>query len=172
MVINVAQISEDEGLEINHLYPEGGLKLENADARVIGPVSLKGHASRSDSRVEISGRVDARVEYDCDRCLRTIDVAIKQPFDLAYVPPLGAAGERILVEDDLDVGFYRGEVLDLDDVAREQIELALPMSKRCSQDCKGLCPACGANLNEAACACGEEEIDPRWAALKSLKTDN
>jgi uncharacterized protein len=172
MVINVAQISADEGLEIKHLYPEGGLKLENADARVIGPVSLKGHASRSDSRVEISGRVDARVEYDCDRCLRAIELAIKQPFDLAYVPPLGAAGERILGEDDLDVGFYRGEVLDLDDVAREQIELALPMSKRCSEDCKGLCPVCGANLNEAACACREQEIDPRWAALKSLKTDN
>jgi uncharacterized protein len=116
--------------------------------------------------------VDARVEYDCDRCLRAVVLAINQPFDLAYVPPLGASGERVLGEDDLDVGFYRGEVLDLDDVAREQIELALPMAKRCAEDCKGLCPSCGGNLNEAPCVCGEQETDARWGALKSLKTDN
>ncbi len=61
-----------------------------------------------------------------------------------------------------------GEHVDLDDLVREQILLALPTRQLCRDDCKGLCPTCGANLNQTTCDCSAEEIDPRFAALAQL----
>jgi uncharacterized protein len=71
--------------------------------------------------------------------------------------------------DDLDVSIYDGEKIDLTDLVREQILLDLPTQILCQEDCKGLCQKCGANLNEVNCNCEENEIDPRWSALKNLK---
>ncbi|MEW6210600.1 MAG: DUF177 domain-containing protein, partial [Acidobacteriota bacterium] len=102
-------------------------------------------------------------------------LAIDQTFDLVYIPPLktsSAHDEKELGSDDLSVGFYQGQAIDLDDVVREQVELALPMSRLCKEDCLGLCQQCGADLNEGPCQCDAEESDPRWATLKELKFDN
>jgi uncharacterized protein len=62
-------------------------------------------------------------------------------------------------------------VIDLDDLVREQIDLALPMSRLCKEECQGLCPHCRTNLNEKTCQCEEKQIDSRWAALKGLKSE-
>jgi uncharacterized protein len=96
-------------------------------------------------------------------------VPVEQSFDLVYVPPLGTEDEHELGEGDLSLGFYQDGVIDVDDLAREQIELALPMARLCTEECRGLCPECGANLNHSHCACNIE-VDTRWAALKELKS--
>jgi len=172
MDIKVAQISEDEGLAIHHRYPEGEPLLGGVETRLVGRSEVNARATREDDRVELAGKISAAVEFDCDRCLTQVRVPVLQAFDLVYVPPLGTAEEKPLGENDLSVGFYRDETIDLDDLVREQIELALPMSRLCKEDCKGLCPECGANLNETDCRCSESQSDPRWAALKSFKVDN
>jgi hypothetical protein len=64
---------------------------------------------------------------------------------------------------------FKGDELDLSQLAREQILLNLPEQVLCREDCKGICPTCGKDLNEGDCKCGEDEIDPRWAALKDLR---
>jgi len=173
MNINVAQIREDEGLTIHHVYPEGEPVLgERERSRLVGKSTLDAMATREGDRVELEGVLNAEVEFNCDRCLSSTRVPVKQKFDLVYVPPLGTSDETELVEEDLEVGFYRGQVIDLDDVVREQIELALPMHRLCREECKGLCPECGANLNDARCDCKREPADPRWAALKQFKLDS
>ena len=95
---------------------------------------------------------------------------VEESFELLYVPPLGTGDEHELGEDDLSLGFYQDGVIDVDDLAREQIELALPMARLCTEECRGLCPECGANLNLVDCACSKEQVDIRWAALKELKS--
>jgi uncharacterized protein len=76
--------------------------------------------------------------------------------------------EVALEDGELDVGFLTDEVLDLSEVAVEQVLLALPMRMVCDEKCAGLCPRCGANRNlEGACRC-EPDVDPRWAALKDI----
>ena len=64
---------------------------------------------------------------------------------------------------------YSGKVIDLDPLVREQLVLSLPAYPVCREDCKGLCPVCGANLNERECGCDRHVPDPRWAGLKSIK---
>ena len=115
--------------------------------------------------------MSASVSFECDRCLRALSVPVEQSFELQYVPSLGAQDEMELIEKDLSTGFYQGEAIEVDDLVREQIELALPMARLCSEECRGLCPECGANLNQTNCVCKLEQVDPRWAALNELKSN-
>ncbi len=175
MNISIGQIREDDGLEVHHLYPEGEPRLEDEDSRITGRSSLDLRAERNGDEVQIEGTLTATVEIDCDRCLTPLSVPVKQSFDLLYIPPLkttGTGDERELGRDDLSIAFYHDQTIDLDDLVREQIELTFPMARLCSEGCRGLCPECGANLNEGQCACRFEQIDPRWAALKELKSGN
>lgn len=170
MNIVVAQISEDEGLNVHHLYPEGDPVLAGGESHLIGQCELTLRATRADNKVELIGGVNVVVEFECDRCLATLSIPVEASFDLLYVPPIGTGDEHELGANDLSLGFYQDGVIDVDDLAREQIELALPMARLCSQECRGLCPECGANLNLGECACSEDQVDMRWAALKELKS--
>jgi len=170
MNIVVAQISEDEGLNVRHRYPEGAPGLAGGVGLLTGQCELTLRATRADDKVELEGAVTAVVESECDRCLATLSIPVEASFDLLYVPPTGKGDEHELSEGDLSLGFYQDGVIDVDDLAREQIELALPMARLCTEECLGLCPDCGANLNLGECACGDEEVDPRWTALKELKS--
>jgi uncharacterized protein len=171
MKINVAQISEDEALTIHHVYEEGQPQLESDDSRIVGRPELDLQAMRAADKVNLIGSLKATVAYDCDRCLKPIEMAVDKSFDLSYIPPLGIGEEHELKDQDLDTSFYAGEAIDLDDLVREQVELALPMARLCRKECQGLCPECGANLNEGQCSCATREIDPRWAALEQFKTE-
>lgn len=170
MNIVVAQISEDEGLDVHHLYPKGDPNLGGEDGHLIGECSLDLRATRVDDKVDLIGSVSTVVEFECDRCLTNLSIPVEASFELVYVPPLGIGDERELAEDDLSLGFYQDGVINVDDLTREQVELALPMTRLCSDKCRGLCPACGANLNVGKCSCSDDQIDARWAALKELKS--
>jgi DUF177 domain-containing protein len=170
MNIVVAQISEDEGLSVHHLYPEGDPGLAGGEGHLIGQCELTLRATRADDKVELIGNVSVAVEFECDRCLTDLSIPVEASFDLLYVPPLGTGEEHELGENDLSLGFYQDGIINVDDLTREQIELSLPMARLCSDECRGLCPKCGANLNLGECACSEDQIDARWAALEELKS--
>jgi uncharacterized protein len=170
MNIVVAQISEDEGLSLEYSYPEGEPALASSEAKLIGRCKLNVQATRARDEVELVGSLKADVGFECDRCLKPMTIPIEQSFDLFYVPPMKSRDERELGADDLSTAFYQGEAIDLDDVVREQVELALPMSRLCSEQCQGLCSGCGANLNVTKCACNVDRVDERWAALNELKS--
>ena len=72
-------------------------------------------------------------------------------------------------EDDLSTAFYENDAIDLGQLMMEQFQLALPMKPLCREDCKGLCPNCGMNLNTGTCDCNVKWEDPRLAALKAIK---
>lgn len=170
MNIAVSKISEDEGLSLQYVYPEGEPALVGGETNLIGRCELNLRAARAGDEVELIGRVNAVVGFECDRCLKPLSVPVGQSFELLYVPPIKAGDERELGGDDLSIGFYQGGTIDLDDVVREQVELALPMARLCTEECEGLCPDCGANLNNAECACKLNRADERWAALSELKS--
>jgi uncharacterized protein len=92
-------------------------------------------------------------------------------FDLLYRPQGTDAGrEEISVTTaEAEVSYYQGEGLLLEDVLREQVFLALPLKAICRDDCRGLCPHCGKNLNVEACDCAAPLEDPRWSALKEIR---
>jgi len=121
--------------------------------------------------IRLVGDYRTRVEIPCARCLDPVVRELASSFDLLYRPLGVDAGkhERSVHEADTEIGYYTGEGLQLQDVLREQVLLAVPIKAVCREDCKGLCPHCGRNLNLQSCQCGTTLPDPRWDALKELK---
>ncbi len=121
--------------------------------------------------IRLRGRLSAGLELPCARCLEPVKQDIKRDFELLY-RPLGAdAGrdELSVTDAEAEIGYYQGDGLLMEDVLREQVLLALPLKVTCREDCKGLCPQCGKNLNEDGCSCKAALEDPRWAALKEVR---
>jgi uncharacterized protein len=121
--------------------------------------------------IRLKGKLETSLEVACARCLEPVLLPVKRNFDLLYRPLGTDAGHQELsvTDAEAEVGYYQGEGLLLEDTLREQVLLAVPLKALCRDDCKGLCPHCGQNLNERACACIEDVEDPRWAALKDIR---
>jgi uncharacterized protein len=121
--------------------------------------------------IRIVGEFATRVEMACARCLQPIHQDVAKKFELLYRPQGSDAGKEALsvTTAEAEVGYYQGEGLLLEDVLREQVLLALPLKAICREDCKGLCPHCGRNLNQEQCNCAESLDDPRWSALKNIR---
>jgi uncharacterized protein len=121
--------------------------------------------------IRLNGDFATTVELACARCLEPVVHDVARKFDLLYRPQGADAGreEISVTAADAEVGYYQGEGLLLEDTLREQVLLALPLKAICREDCKGLCPHCGQNLNVEQCSCAEPLEDPRWAALKDIR---
>lgn len=121
--------------------------------------------------IRVAGDLSVRVEVPCARCLDPVVQNLSRKFDLLYRPQGTDAGkeELSITAADAEISYYRGDGLLLEDVLREQVLLALPLKAICREDCKGLCPHCGKNLNVEQCSCEEPHEDPRWSALKDIR---
>jgi len=122
--------------------------------------------------IRLDGELSTSLEMPCARCLEPVIEDVKRSFDLLY-RPLGvdAGREELSVTGaEAEISYYQGESLLLEDAVREQVLLALPLKVICREDCKGLCPHCGTNLNTAQCSCTEPIEDPRWSALKEIRS--
>ncbi len=110
------------------------------------------------------------LELPCSRCLEPFRLPVAAPFDLRYLPAsaVSSDGEREVDDEDLETSYYENDAIDLNGLMREQFYLALPMKPLCQDDCRGLCPQCGTNLNTGNCSCAPVWEDPRLAALKNL----
>jgi uncharacterized protein len=143
--------------------------LENVE--IAGEIHVTGELTQHIAETDVKGKIEADAKIDCIRCLNAVDKRLTIDFDVAYVTPenFAADSEREVGADDLKTDIFSGDKIDLVEVVREQILLNIPEQILCSEDCKGLCPQCGADRNLIDCKCKESEIDPRWSALKNLK---
>ncbi len=172
MRIEVDRLSE-RGEAFAHTYAPDELTLDEEGLSLTTPVSVEGRATRKGTQVRLRGRIRTTVEVACDRCLRPVPFNVEEEFDARLEPAGTETPTEELAElqpEDLDVSVYEGDAVEVDELVREQILLALPTRLHCREDCKGLCPTCGADLNETTCACEHKEIDPRWAGLAALKS--
>ena len=173
MRLDISQLRQRDTV-IDRTIPPGEC-APSEDFRVATPVELHVLVHKDDGRVRLEGRVSASLSVPCSRCLEPFDVAVDSPFDLRYVPQAtlaaGTGDDREVGEDDLSTVPYDGESIDLGHVLEEQFYLALPMKPLCREECKGLCPACGTNLNLQSCSCDTTWVDPRMDALRTLFPD-
>jgi uncharacterized protein len=153
-------------------YPPGAIEFFDPQPRQAGELVVEGIAELSPALLGISvrGRLQVMMEAECDRCLEPVSLPIETGFELTYLPAsVLRDDEDVGIEEaEAEVGFYQGDGLDLADVLREQVLLALPMQRLCVEDCRGICPVCGQNRNRVACGCREELHDDRWARLRDL----
>ncbi|HEX8069822.1 MAG TPA: DUF177 domain-containing protein [Pyrinomonadaceae bacterium] len=173
MQIDIEPLPET-GRPFAHTYAPAELSLEDERARLRGDVRVAGHARRKGRRVQVAGTVETEVEVNCDRCLAPVNVPLRAEFDVSYEPAEAAEADEHaeLHDEDLAASVYEGDRLDVDELVREQIMLALPARSLCREACRGLCPTCGQDLNAQACACEQKEIDPRWAGLAAIKSSD
>jgi uncharacterized protein len=120
--------------------------------------------------IRVAGSLDTSLEMACARCLDPVVEKVERQYDLLYRPLGTDAGkeELSITAAEAEVSYYQGEGLLLEDVLREQVLLAAPLKVICREDCKGLCPHCGKNMNLEQCSCADAVTDPRWSALKDL----
>ena len=161
---------ERQGGKFAHNYQPGELDLNEERVIVVAPPRVTGRIQLSDAKVTVRGEATAELQLECDRCLNSVSIPVATSFEVEYVTPdtyqAGPAAE--LLDEDLSLSIFDGEVIDIDELVREQLLLALPAQILCREDCKGLCPECGGDRNQADCKCQEPEIDPRWAGLKEI----
>jgi uncharacterized protein len=145
---------------------------QDGDAyRIVAPVHVDFDIHKDKDRFRLEGTARTELELSCGRCLEPFRIPIESQFDMRYLPESQSSGEgeREIAEEDLDTSFYRDDQIDLNEVLREQFYLALPMKPLCQEDCRGLCPKCGTNLNTGTCTCATQWEDPRLAPLRNLK---
>ncbi len=116
----------------------------------------------SDFRLDIV--LTTHAHYICDRCLNPFEQAFK-----AHQQQLFHRG-KFAVQPDEDIIELEGDAIeiDLDSLLAEMVLINHPIKMLCSEDCKGICPGCGADLNQEVCRCSEKPVDPRWASLQKL----
>lgn len=161
-----------ESLEIKHTYEIGQLLLAHEDAVLVAPVQADFTLSHRGLELHIDGTAGTAVQYKCSRCLKEFGKPLAVSYDLFYRPqPKGgrADDEISLKYDEMEIAFYDGSRFDVDLMVLEQIELSLPMKFVCREDCRGLCDACGADLNEGSCGCKKDNQDSRLAALLEFR---
>ena len=114
--------------------------------------------------------LDTEVELTCSRCLGKFLQPLKIRFEEEFFPTLDALSGAPLPEPEESSAFTIDEhhTLDLTEAIRQYALLAIPIKAICKQDCAGLCPTCGKNLNEGPCNCPKQNTDPRWSKLAEL----
>lgn len=163
----------EEGLSVD-LSEEGDALGELAagglDFEIKGPVKAHLDVNKADGNVLVRGFLDASLVLECSRCTAGYEFDIDTDFHVFFVRGKEGAGEKELHKSDLEVSYIDTPELDTDELLLAQLALEVPMKPLCREDCKGLCPKCGADLNEGDCGCEREErVDPRFAALKDFK---
>lgn len=143
---------------------------EADEYRIVTPVDLAFEIHKDKDKFRLVGTVVTELELPCSRCLEPFRLPVAAPFDLRYLPAseVSSDGEREVDDEDLETSYYENDAIDLNGLMREQFYLALPMKPLCQDDCRGLCPQCGTNLNTGNCSCAPVWEDPRLAALKNL----
>ncbi len=130
----------------------GALGLEASEWT--GPVRGHFDVEKNGERVSVRGRLEAAAHLECVRCLCAFDLAIRVPLEVyAERTGMGSRDEEQDLERDHYMKFHDGRRLDLGEEAREVLLLEVPMTPRCREDCRGLCPRCGADLNAGPCGC-------------------
>ncbi len=151
MKILVARIPE-EGSHYEGSDPGSIMAIEHDPLiNAFGDIGYQLYAQRVSGELVVRGTLSAKAEMRCARCSEIFSTTVGvSDFLRAYPAPEGT------------------DTVDITDDLREEILLHVPVFAVCSDDCKGICPQCGANLNEGSCTCSKEEGPDPWSALDSL----
>ncbi len=164
MIIELESVFNTEGLKVPFSYELSLAELEFSGCTPITtPVKVSGSVENKAGIVNLKATAELVYEAPCDRCAENVISQFAFPIEHTLVVALESGNS----DDFLEVPNMR---LNLDELVEEDVILALPGKYLCNSECKGLCPTCGKNLNEAQCDC-KAPIDPRMAVLLQLLED-
>lgn len=157
MKIDVAPILKEPGasLQFNVKGSVGGPVGLTGETDLSGPLQVRGVATSLGDDVYVEASVRGSVRLTCSRCLAPFEKPIDLSCEGKFVEDAEAPGAE--GENEVDVFSLEGTFCDLDEMILHEVALSLPMKPLCKEDCKGLCPTCGRNLNEGDCDCPKPE---------------
>ena len=165
MIINISEILKVYGGEIS---VDGDISL--SDINFLGedfvfetPLHIKGNIVNNGKALELNAVCAGIVKVHCARCMKELDQDVNFKVKEFFVQSDGENDD-----DDEDVVFFEGYNIDVKDIVVNHFLMNVSGKYLCSEDCKGLCPKCGADLNLGDCGCKNDDIDPRWAALADI----
>ena len=140
------------------------------DLDVVQPLRGRVKFLRTGEGILVTGHVQTAANLPCRRCLTPVVVPVVVDLEEQFHPSIDlVTGQALPAEGQEEATRIDARhMLDLTEVVRQNLLLAVPVSALCSEQCRGLCPECGKNLNEGACSCQREAGDPRLAALRDL----
>jgi uncharacterized protein len=149
--------------------------IRRHECEFTAPIRIRLKAARIGEMVEVEGDLETTLRLTCGRCLTEFAGPLVTDFAFTYIreahePAVGGAPAEGRVEaEEAGLISFRGEEIDLTEGIQEQVVLNLPLRPLCREDCKGLCVACGADLNLGACDCRRQTPDGPFAALRHLQ---
>ena len=149
-------------------YAPGSLDFHGAEFRQTAPLNLHATAELLGAEIRVRGHLSTRLEANCDRCLAAVEIPVSRDFDLFYRPLQSIAREEEIEvpADEMEVGFYSGDGIELADVATEQVILSVPMKVICGTECRGFCPVCRVNRNLVHCDCMPPQQESPFSSLR------
>lgn len=156
-------LSRQQPTELTGSIDLTDLFRDSRDVMPLGPLEYRLVAQASNRRIIVNGELNCRIRLLCSRCLAPIDETLTIPFEEQFQVMKDSDPEPDEEDDFVPV---TSERIELTPFLEEELVVHLPLAPLCSEDCKGLCPECGGNRNEQACACKTERIDPRLEALQ------
>ena len=135
-----------------------------------GPLSLHVKVTKQDNHLFVEGHLVMTLALACSRCTNDVDYAIDEFFSPVFVRRKNSsARQTVLEEDELDTTYFSEDEVDFAEVMHEQMALMIPVQPLCQQNCKGLCPQCGEDLNVQQCDCKKEITHSQFDVLKTFK---
>ena len=173
MIIDLDELRKKKvPLSLRTEFSEQQLQIRNSLASLDDRAISQMKVSLSGERVSVNGTLKADLSVICCRCAKGFPQNVDKTFSVEYWPDPEVereGEERELTYDDLSIGFYRDDQIDLSALVSEQVLLEIPMKPLCREVCLGLCDQCGKDLNEGSCECEKSSVDPRLQVLEQLK---
>ena len=171
MIVNVSSIIKETGAKIDI---EGQVSMSDTEFlgeyRFKTPLIVSGSISNNGKSLVLRANAEGQMITACARCMKEITIPVSFEIEEGLLKK-GSVTDEELEGDEDAVVFTDDDVL-MDDIVRDNFIMKVPGKYLCSEDCRGLCPVCGADLNEGECGCDKEQIDPRWASLLDIMKNN
>jgi uncharacterized protein len=179
LILHIEQIKDKDLFqdfeETAETFPIFSDMIQNRECEFLEPLKISARVIRIRELFEVEGTLHTRVRMSCSRCLKAFDLPLTSNFALTYtqeLPDMMEVSDEEEVEfrvEEIGLMYFRGEEINLRNGIQEQVVMAFPLQPLCAETCKGLCPKCGADLNQGDCGCKHEPISNKFAALKKLK---
>ncbi len=164
MILDLSTIVNVDGKKLEF---DGELDFtgkEEQGVKFISPVTVCGRLSNIGGSLELEADIKTRLRVSCDRCLDEVE----EDFECSFKEILKKEDERSLDEKNPEAIYFKGNNIELDEIVLNNIIVEIPLKHLCSENCKGLCPNCGQNLNKGECQCDTRPTDPRFDILDKL----
>ena len=168
LTLDLVRLEREGTLEIDAEIPADSDLWEGTGLTLASPLGVKLRAHLAGSgEIVATGRLTGRLSHECRRCLKPVETGVDLEVALVWSDEAGPDGAG----DDIRPIPEKVKELELGEAVREEVLLAVDPFVVCDPECRGFCPHCGVNRNEKTCACTSDEPDPRWDALRALKSE-